>query len=148
MRRLLWQRLWLTLLLAAAGLAQPTGYRLLNRGREGQLYTVTDFLARGKVNVVVFTSSACPYSKALEPNLATLASRRSDLAVGRLEIDRPDVKGIDWQSPLARQYELRSVPAFKVYDSAGKLQAEGETARKMVARMLRDLDSTPIRRSE
>ncbi len=130
----------LLLLLTGAVLAQSSNYKQLNRGKEGQVFTVTDFLTRGKVNVLVFASSACPYSQALGPKLTALATRRSDLAVGRLEIDRPESKGIDWQSPLARQYELRSVPAFKIYDSAGKLQAEGETARKMVAKMLLEQD--------
>jgi hypothetical protein len=51
-------------------------------------------------------------------------------------IDRPSSAGIDWQSPLARQYELRSIPHFQVYDGSGNMLAEGEPARKMVSKML------------
>lgn len=133
---LLFAALWLP----GASLAQPANYRVMNRGKEGQVFAITEFLTRGKVNLVVFVSPACPYSQALDPRLSALASRRPDLAIGRVVIDRPGSNGIDWQSPLARQYEVRSVPLFKIYDASGKLQAEGETARKMVAKMLLEQD--------
>ena len=38
--------------------------------------------------------------------------------------DRPEIRGIDWQSPVAQQYDLHSIPHFKVYSPAGKLLAE------------------------
>lgn len=133
MRRLLF------LLLLAAAVAQPgpANVRALNKGREGQVFNVTEYLTRGKTNLVAFTSPACSSCRALDPLLNTLAEKSPNLVLNRLVVDRPTTAdGIDWQSPLCRQYELRSVPHFKIYDPAGKLVAEGEPARKMVARML------------
>ena len=127
--------LLLACLLALAAVAQG-GPRLLNKGREGQIFRVADYLVKGKVNVVEFSSSACPSCKALEPKLVDLARKSPDLVINQVSIDRPGSQGIDWQSPLARQYELRSTPYFQVYDQNGKLLAEGEPARKMVAKMI------------
>lgn len=126
----------LTVLLGLASLAQPANYRVMNKGREGQTYAITEYLTKGKMNLVEFTSAASPPCQALNPKLAALAAQKPDMVVNQLVIDRPGTQGIDWQSPLARQYELRSVPYFMIYDSGGKLLAEGEPARKMVARML------------
>ncbi len=50
----------------------------------------------------------------------------------KVDINRPGVKGIDWQSPVARQFSLESIPHFKVYGPDGKLQAEGDSAYEMV----------------
>jgi thiol-disulfide isomerase/thioredoxin len=129
------------LLLVSVAAAQTSNVRFLNKGREGQVFAVTDYLTKGKLNLVEFTSPSCPSCGALAPLLSKLAAQSPNLVVNRVIIDRPQAgPGVDWQSPLARQYELRSVPYFKVYDAAGKLVADGEPARKMVAKMLIEAD--------
>lgn len=111
---------------------------------------VTDYLVKGKLNVIEFTSTVCPASRALAPKIEALARKDQGLVVNRVLIDRNDrqaspsasgAAAIDWQSPLARQYELRSVPYFRIYDSSGQLLAEGEAARKQIAKMLIDSDT-------
>jgi hypothetical protein len=134
MRRLL--RIATLLLLAGTALGQSGNIRLLNKGREGEVFNVAEYLVEGKLNIVEFQSGACPICRALAPKLAALAGQKGELALGLVSIDRPASQGIDWQSPIARQYELRSVPQFKIYDLTGKLVAEGEPARKMVAGLL------------
>jgi hypothetical protein len=54
----------------------------------------------------------------------------------KVDINRPDVRGIDWRSPVARQYELNSIPHFKVYGPDGKLQVEGDEAYAVVNKMI------------
>ena len=124
-----------SLLLLTASWAQ-SGLRVLNSGRDGQPFAVTDYLTRGKVTVVEFASKACPRCLALESKLLDLSRKSPQTSFCRVEIDRPGSQGIDWQSPLARQYNITSLPHFKVYDATGKLLAEGEAARKMVSKML------------
>ena len=41
-----------------------------------------------------------------------------------VDLNRSGVKGIDWQSPLAQQYGMDSIPAFKVYGPNGQLKAD------------------------
>jgi hypothetical protein len=42
------------------------------------------------------------------------------------------VKGIDWQSPVAKEFGLESIPHFKVFGPDGKMKAEGDSAYEMV----------------
>jgi hypothetical protein len=75
------------------------------------------------------------------PALEKLHRTRDDIVVVKVDINRPGIKGIDWRSPVAQQYGLRSIPHFKVYGPNGKLLAEdGPTAaraRQMVMGWIR-----------
>ena len=126
----------LMLLLSNPTPADSSNFRILNKNRQGERFNVTEYLAKSKINVIAFSSRSCPHCQALNDKLAELSQRSTDLVVSQLVIDRDGVQGIDWQSPLARQYELRSVPYFQVYDQTGKLLAEGEAARKMIAKFM------------
>lgn len=48
-----------------------------------------------------------------------------DVAVVIVEINRSGVRGIDWKSPVAEEYELSFIPYFRIYDAEGKLVADG-----------------------
>jgi hypothetical protein len=61
-----------------------------------------------------------------------LHKTRDDIAVVKVDINRPGVKGIDWHSPVAKQFQLESIPHFKVYGPDGTLKAEGDAADEMV----------------
>ena len=37
------------------------------------------------------------------------------LIVKKVSIDRPGVSGIDWNSPVAEQYDIQSVPHLVIY---------------------------------
>jgi hypothetical protein len=60
-------------------------------------------------------------------------------AFRRIDINRPGVVGIDWTSPLARQYALQSIPHLVIYGPDKRLIAEGDTAEKWMADDLRRL---------
>jgi thiol-disulfide isomerase/thioredoxin len=80
----------------------------------------------GKTTVFDFTSKYCPPCQVYNEPLAKLHAGRADVAVVKVDINRPDVKGIDWKSPVAAQFKLRSIPHFKVYGPDGKLVAEDQ----------------------
>jgi hypothetical protein len=61
---------------------------------------------------------------------------RPDIAVRIVDINRPAVQGIDWHSPVAKQYHVRWVPFFRVYGSDGKLVLEGHAASDQVKNTL------------
>lgn len=102
----------------------------------GQQVQITDYLVPGKTVVFDFYSDFCPPCVRVAPALDKLHARREDIVVVKVDINRPGTKGIDWQSPVAKQYGLRSIPHFKVYGPDGKLLAEdsagGSKARDMV----------------
>lgn len=99
---------------------------------QGQTITLADHLVKGKITVVDFTSDYCPPCRAVSPKLDELHRRRDDVAVVKVDINRPDVRKIDWQSPVAKQFALRSIPHFKIFDGEGKLISEGDEARDTV----------------
>jgi thiol-disulfide isomerase/thioredoxin len=74
--------------------------------------------------------------EAIAPELDKLHAKRADIVVVAVDINRAGVKGIDWKSPAAQQFGLRSIPHFKVYGPDGKLVAEDKPedpkARRMV----------------
>ena len=100
---------------------------------KGQEVALADYLVPGKITVFDFYSEYCPPCRRISPKLVKLHQTRDDIAVVKVDINRPGEKGIDWQSPVARQYRLESVPHFKVYGPDGKLQAEGDAAYEMIA---------------
>lgn len=91
---------------------------------QGQEIRLTDLLVPGKITVVDFTSQYCPPCRAYAEPLHQLHAKRDDVAVVKVDINRPGVKGIDWKSPVAAQFRLRSIPHFKVFGPDGKLLAE------------------------
>lgn len=99
---------------------------------QGVEVALADYLVPGKTTVFDFTSKYCGPCQGYNEPLALLHTQRADLAVVKVDINRPDVKGIDWKSPVAVQYQMRSIPHFKVYGPDGKLLAEGKAARVMV----------------
>lgn len=99
---------------------------------QGAEVALADYLVPGRITVFDFTSKYCGPCQAYNQPLALLHAQRDDLAVVKVDINRPAVKGIDWQSPVARQYDMRSIPHFKVYGPDGRLLAEGKAARRQV----------------
>jgi len=98
----------------------------------GAKVDLQDYLVPGKTVVFDFTSQFCPPCRAIAPHLHRLHARRADVVVVEVDINRPGVQGIDWSSPVARQYGLDSIPHFKVFGPDGQLQAEGQEARTLV----------------
>jgi thiol-disulfide isomerase/thioredoxin len=98
----------------------------------GKKVTLTDYLVPGKTTIFDFYSEHCPVCKSLEPGIRKLHASREDISVVFVDINRPGAKGIDWDSPVSKQYDLPSTPQFKVYGPDGKLQAEGKPAYVMV----------------
>lgn len=98
----------------------------------GERVDLADYLVPGKTTVFDFTSEFCPPCRAYDPTLLALHQQRADVAVVKVDINRPGLKRIDWQSPVAQQYGMKSIPHFKVYGPDGKLIAEDRAARALV----------------
>ena len=109
-----------------------------NAGRTGQTLSVKSLLVKGKTTLVDFYSPYCPPCVRLAPLMAHLAEKRSDLAIIKVNINRMEFVGIDWSSPLAQQYQIRSVPYFMIFSPQGKLLAQGREASGTVQRWLQD----------
>jgi thiol-disulfide isomerase/thioredoxin len=98
----------------------------------GQKVQLADYLVPGKTTVFDFYSEYCPTCRSIAGEIEKLHESREDIAVVLVNINRPEVKVIDWKSPVAKQYDLPSTPQLKVYGPDGKLVAEGNAAYQMV----------------
>jgi thiol-disulfide isomerase/thioredoxin len=107
---------------------------------QGQKVDLSRFLVKGRITVFDFTSEYCPPCRGYADPLYQLHRRRDDVAVVKVDINRPEIHRIDWESPVAEQYELRSLPYFKIYSPEGKLLVEGQEARQVVDNWLMRLE--------
>jgi thiol-disulfide isomerase/thioredoxin len=109
---------------------------------QGQKVDLADFLVTGATTIFDFTSEYCPPCRAYADPLLMLHLRRGGLAVVKVDINRPGYHQIDWDSPVAQQFELsgQGLPHFKIYGPDGKLLAEGRPARLQVNAWLAALD--------
>jgi len=103
---------------------------------QGQAVDINLFLVKGRITIFDFTSEYCPPCRAYSDPLYELHRQSVNLAVVRVDINRPEIHQIDWESPVTKQYGLNSLPFFMVYDAKGKKVAEGAEAKKMVDRWL------------
>ncbi len=114
---------------------------------QGEAVQLADYLVPGKTVIFDFTSKYCPPCRAYDEPLHQLHTTRDDLVVVKVDINRPGVTRIDWDSPVAQQFKLQSIPQFKVYGPDGKLLAEDRisqqvrdaAARKLVDRWIAQL---------
>lgn len=125
--------------LSVAGLAEDTAaYRAINADNAGERVEIAPHLVEGKMNIVDFYSFYCPPAKAMAPGLEKLAASNPNVVVSTIDINRPGTRGIDWNSPVARQFKLRAIPHFKIYDENGELVAEGQEAKDLVVKMMKE----------
>jgi len=106
-----------------------------NSGRGGETLDLQSLRVKGKTTLIEFYSPFCPPCVRLAPLLAALAEKRRDMAVKKVNINRPAVQGIDWRSPLAQQYKIRTVPYFVIFSPRGKA-TEGEAASRQLENWL------------
>ncbi len=104
---------------------------------QGAEVNLADFLVPGKITIFDFTSEYCPPCRGYAQPLLLLHQRRADVAVVKVDINRPEFHKIDWNSPVARQYGIHSIPHFKIYGPDGKLLAE-DSLNKNPARIMVD----------
>ena len=99
---------------------------------------LTSMIVSGKTNIVDMYSEFCPPCRAIAPYLEKLAKARPDIHVVRIDINRKGHQGIDWASPIAKQFNLRSIPHFILVDGNGKVLEEGKPAYKKVVDMIKE----------
>jgi len=114
--------------------ASKSAIPVIGHGAEVNL---KEHLVAGKTTVFDFHSEQCPACVMLAPELDKLAEKRADLAIVKVDVNRPDVTGeIDWDSPVARQHKLESLPHLVIFDADGKQVAAGEEALARVAQWI------------
>lgn len=107
----------------------PPDLQTANSSRPGERIELEKVLVPGKSTVIEFYSDNCPPCRQMEPVVEKIAAAHPEVAFRKLNIDRSGMQQIDFDSPLAAQLQVHSVPAFRIYDEQGKLTAEGDVAK-------------------
>lgn len=114
-----------------------TGKDIPSYMNEGPVY-LKEMIVNGETNIVDLYSDYCPPCVQIAPYLKMLDARREDISWVKIDINRSGVTGIDWRSPVARQFKLKSVPHFIVVSPSGKLKFQGKKAYKFVLNQLKE----------
>jgi len=95
--------------MAVAGRGQPS--EVISHGAQ---VDINQHLALGNVTVVEFYADWCGPCRLLSPSLEQMASSDPEVALRKIDIVR-------WGTPVAQQFNIRSVPQVNVYNRAGSL---------------------------
>lgn len=114
---------------------------VITRGEE---VDIEEWLPEGQVTVVDFFSPYCPPCRAIKGPLIEAVENDEDCALRIVDINREDVEGIDWDSPVARQHEIQGVPFFIIYDPEGNEALRGEEAFAYVQEWLEAGERGPL----
>ena len=102
----------------------------------GERVDIENFVHDGKITIFDFFSEYCGPCVLMAPKLKRLEQKRDDIFVVKIDINREGVRGIDWRSPVATQYRIRSIPYFIIYGEDGRRTHEGRSATRRVYQYL------------
>jgi thiol-disulfide isomerase/thioredoxin len=111
---------------------------VINKDNPGETIDISGYVQEGKMTIFDFYSEYCPPCRQIGPLLKQLDVKRDDIVVLKVDINRPGTHGIDWGSPVAKQYGLQSIPHFKIYNSSGEKESEGQDAYNKVMELLQN----------
>ncbi|MDQ7824316.1 MAG: thioredoxin family protein [Candidatus Eremiobacteraeota bacterium] len=104
--------------------------KVLNESDPGSKVDIEKYVTRGKITIFDFFATWCGPCNDIAPYLEKLQKDRHDVQVHKIDIK-------EWGSPVCTQYDIKSVPNFRVYDSNGKLQYQGKEAYQQVILMIK-----------
>lgn len=103
----------------------------LEIGKPGERVDITKYIVADKITIFDFYSPYCGPCLKIAPKLKKLAGQRDDIVVRKVNINRSSAKGIDWKSPVAKQYSVHYVPYFRIYKD-GELWLQDKPASSKV----------------
>ena len=110
--------------------------QVINSANPGEEINIDYYVQEGKTTIFDFYSDYCPPCRKISPLLERLDRKRDDIVVLKVDINRPGRSGIDWGSPVVRQYKVKFVPFFMIYDPSGVRTHEGREAFYEVGKLL------------
>lgn len=99
--------------------------------QSGKRIKLKSILVPEKQNVLFFHASWSKTSSRYKVELSRWQEKHDDTVIHLV-----DVKTL--KSPVSKQFKLKSVPYFLIYDKEGKLAESGQAAQNTVAKMLAD----------
>lgn len=130
----------------SASQMQETAFLPLNADKPGTPVDVQRYLVPGKYTIVAYFSPYWENYISLGAQLSQLVQVRNDIAVRTVNVNRPGVQGIDWQSPIVQNEGITAMPYFQIFDPAQRLRAHGRPAYEQIMQWVKSLpQATPPR---
>jgi thiol-disulfide isomerase/thioredoxin len=95
----------------------------------GQDFSFQSYFTRDRVSIVYFYADWCPACRSLNPVMDAINIQVPDMQVLFMNIG-------DWNTPVTRQYNVRSVPYMMIFEKDGSLVAEGRSAKAWLEQAL------------
>ncbi len=108
----------------------------INESDPGANIDITLHLVSGHYTLFDFYSQSCGPCMEMAPRLVEMTKHRPDFAVRSIDVDRSGAQGIDWESPICRQYNIHSLPYFILYGPNGVVIAKGKEASRQVIEIM------------
>lgn len=121
---------------------QATNFLALNADKPGTPVDVQRYVVPGKFTIVAYLSPYDAKSVDIEPRLNLLTQMRQDLAVRTVNINRPEIRSVDWQSPVLQDAEIRTLPYFRIYEPSQALRAHGRPAYEQIMQWVQPAPAT------
>lgn len=86
--------------------------------RGGKKLDVNSQLVAGKYTVLQFTADWCGPCKMITPQVEAMVKQSDALYLRKIDI-------VNWSTPVAKQFNIKSIPYFMIYDPQGKMAKEG-----------------------
>lgn len=107
-----------------------------NADSPGERINKSDFTGDEKRTIFYIHSSHCQYCVQMKPLVEKLAQVDPTSRVVEVELDRKGYDGIDYHSPIGKQFAIEAVPAFVVFNKTGRLQAKHTEAKTFVRQLM------------
>ena len=95
-------------------------YNTIEDISDGQRVYIKKHLVDGKITAFMFHAKWCGACKKIMPKLENMANNTKQIALRRVDI-------ADFNSPVAKQYDISSVPYFIIYDEYGNQVSKGSS---------------------
>lgn len=96
---------------------------------KGNQVDVSKHLAPGIVTIVDFYADWCGPCKQISPVLEQIARTDPEVALRKIDI-------VNWESAVAKQYKVQSIPRIEIYGRSGKLIGTTGTSADEVRRLV------------
>lgn len=98
--------------------------------KPGERVDVEKNLVSGRTNIVCFGADWCPGCQKAEPLLEKLCTKKPGYVTLKVDIK-------NWDSDVSKQFDLKAIPCYLIYDAEGKLVASGDEAMAQVKQLFK-----------
>jgi len=118
-------------------------YLALNDDMPGTEVDYQEYLVPGKHTVIYFFSPYDEMTPRIGQALTQLPNLNDNVVVRTVNINRPEIQGIDWDGPIVYAEQISALPYVQIFDPHQKLRAHGRPAFELLQQWLQVVPGQP-----